>query len=209
MNCSLIRVLLVSVLLILPLTAFAQMKEGGGEKKGMMEEGMMSGGGMAMDGMMGMMGMQGRGMGHDMMGMQGMMNMMQAMSQMDLTPEQKKNIQQIKIKHQKEAIPLFGKIQMSGVELQEILLGDPIDVAKAKEKIKEKHDAMMELEMSHLLLVQQLKSHLTPEQRERMESMMEMKPQMEMMGPPKEKKPSKKGSEKPADSPKTPDPHGH
>jgi Spy/CpxP family protein refolding chaperone len=167
---------------------------------------MMSGGGMAMDGMM---GMPMRGMGHDMMGMQGMMNMMQAMSQLELTPEQKKNIQQIRIKHQKEAIPLFGKIQMAGVELQEILLGDPIDEAKAKEKIKEKHDAMAELEMSHVLLVQQFKSHLTPEQRARMESMMEMKPQMEMMGPPKEKKPSKKGSEKPADSPKTTDPHGH
>lgn len=210
MKHSIIRIVLVSVLLTVPLTAFAQMKDGGREGKGMMEGGMMGGGEMAgmmgSGGMEGMMEMHGMGMEHDMMRM---MFMMQAMRGMDLTSEERKNIQQEKIKHQKEAIPLIGKIQMAGVELKEILMTTPIDVAKAKEKIKEKYDAMADLEMSHILLRQQIKALLTPEQWNRLESMMEMGPKMEMMGPPKERKSSKKGSEKPAESPKTPDPHGH
>ncbi|MBI3593384.1 MAG: hypothetical protein HY200_00330 [Nitrospirae bacterium] len=201
MDNKLIKIILVSFLMIVPLTAFGQMKDSGKEGKGMMEEGMMGGGDMG-----GMMGMHGMGMEHDMMGM---MLMMKAMNSLDLTSEQKKIIQQEKIKHQKEAIPLFSKIQMSGVELKEILMGNPIDVAKAKEKLKEKHDAMAEMEMSHILLTQQIKAHLTPEQRDHLESMMEMGPKMDIMVPQKEKQPSKKGSEKPSESSKTPDPHGH
>jgi len=186
--------LLISVLLTLPFTANAQMKEMGGESKEMKR-----GGGMEMMDM-DMMGMKGIGlMGHDMMNMMpsimgmlnmmhdmmGMMNMMHAVEMLDLTPEQKKNIKQERLKHQKEAIPLFGRIQMAGVELQEILLSEPIDMAKVKEKIKSKHDAMAELELSHIQLTQQIKSHLSPEQRQRLQSNMEMKPQMEMMGQPK------------------------
>ena len=190
MEKRLIGILLVSVLMCAPAAAFAQMKGGGGEKKEMMERGMMSGGEMGMQGM-DMMEGHGTGMGHDMIGM------MWAMNQLDLTPEQKKNIQQIKLKHQKEAIPLIGKIQMAGVELKEILLADPVDMGKAKEKIKEKHDTMTELEVSHLLLVQQLKAQLNPDQRQKLESMMEMGPRMNMMESGKGRMPSGKGPKKP------------
>ncbi|MHB8483211.1 MAG: Spy/CpxP family protein refolding chaperone [Nitrospiria bacterium] len=196
-----IGIMLVSFLMFAPVNAFAQMKGGGGEKKEVMEKGMMGSGGMGMQSMEMMEG-HGTGMGHDMMGL------MWAMSQLDLTLEQKKNIQQLKLKHQKEAIPLLGKIQMAGVELKETLLEDPIDMGKVKEKIKEKHETMAELEASHLLLAQQIKAQLNPEQRQKIESMMEMKPQMDMMGADKGKKPSRKGSEKPEGSPKTDDSHG-
>jgi Spy/CpxP family protein refolding chaperone len=201
MEKRLIGILLVSVLMCAPAAAFAQMK-GGGEKKEMMERGLMGGGEMGMQGIEMMEG-HGAGMGHEMVGM------MWAMNQLDLTAEQKKNIQQLKLKHQKEAIPLIGKIQMAGVELKEILLADPIDMGKAKEKIKEKHDTMTELEISHLFLVLQLKALLNPEQRQKLESMMEMGPRREMMETDKGKKPSSKGPKTPEGSPKSDDPHGH
>ncbi|MBI5197211.1 MAG: Spy/CpxP family protein refolding chaperone, partial [Nitrospirae bacterium] len=153
---------LIGVFMLISSTAWAQM--GGGP--GMMEKGMMGGG------MMGSgMEMHGMGMGMD-GGMMEMMKMMEAVSGLDLTPDQKKKIQMLKLSHQKEAIPLFSRVRMSSVEMEELLLQDPVDMTKVKDKIKEKYDAMAKLEVSHLTLKQQIQSILTPEQRQRMESMM-------------------------------------
>jgi len=68
---------------------------------------------------------------------------------------------------------------------------------------------MTELEISHLLLTQQIKAQLNPEKRQKLESLMEMGPRREMMETDKGKKPSSKGPKKSGDSPKTDDPHGH
>src|SRR5581483_2169204 len=82
---------------------------------------------------------------------------------------------------QKEAIPLFSKTEMANVEIKELTLADPVDLEKVKAKVKEKHTAMADLEVSHLALAQQMKGILTPEQRQKMESMMmEMGPMMGM-----------------------------
>jgi Spy/CpxP family protein refolding chaperone len=152
----------ILALILIPLTAIAQMAGDQGGKKGMM-------GGMSMQEMMGMHGM---GMDMEMGGMMEMMKMMQAASRLDLTADQKKRLQSLSLQHQKEAIPLMARLRMAGVELQELLLADPVDVEKVKAKIREKHQAMAELEYSHLALKQQTKALLTPEQRQRMESMM-------------------------------------
>lgn len=160
------------IFIVVPLTSFAQMQEGGEGKGGMRGEGMMGGGMPMMQKMMGMHGMDG--------GMMEMMKMMQSMSRLDLTPDQKKKIESLKLKHQKEAIPLFSKIEMANVEIKELTLIDPVDLEKVKAKVKEKHTAMADLEVSHLALPQQMKGVLTPEQRQKMESMMEMGPMMGM-----------------------------
>ncbi|WP_168062540.1 Spy/CpxP family protein refolding chaperone [Candidatus Manganitrophus noduliformans] len=194
--------LLLIASIAVPRAAFAQM-EGGG-REGMMGGGMMGGGMPMMQKMMGMHSMDG--------GMMEMMKMMQAMSRLDLTPDQKKKIESLKLKHQKEAIPLFSKIEMANVEIKELILADPVDLEKVKAKVKEKHAAMADLEASHLALAQQMKGVLTPEQRQKMESMiMELGP---MMGGPSGKDKAETGA-KPA--PKEPegdaseggDPHGH
>jgi Spy/CpxP family protein refolding chaperone len=76
---------------------------------------------------------------------------------------------------------------MAGVEIQELLLADPVNLEKVRSKVKEKYDAGAKLEMSHLALTQEVKKMLTPEQRQQMESMMmQMGPMMgsmPMMGP--------------------------
>ena len=208
------RILLVQVLIFVPLIALAQMESGNAGKEGMMGDGMMGGGGM---GMQEMMDMHGMGMGS---GMMDMMKMMKATARLDLTPDQRKKLQQLHLKHQKEAIPLLGRIRMAGVELQELLLADSADLDKVKAKVREKHNAMAELEFSHLSLMQQFKALLTAEQRQRLESMMmEMGPEMmpEMMpmmsspsGPAKPEKGPKAVPDQPGEAPpKTADPHGH
>jgi Spy/CpxP family protein refolding chaperone len=191
----------VVILMFITTTASAQMMGGDTEKRGMMEGGMM-GGGLGMHGMMGMDG-----------GMMEMMKMMGTVSGLDLTPDQKKKVQMLKLSHQKEAIPLFSRIRMNGVEIEELLLQDPVDMTKVKDKIKEKYDAMAKLEVSHLTLKQQVQSILTPEQRQRMETMMmKMMDMGSMMGGPMQspESSSQEPPQVPSGSPsKATDPHGH
>jgi len=111
----------------------------------------------------GMMGMDG--------GMMGMMKTMMAINHLDLTPEQRKKVETLRLEHQKEAIPLFGKVRMAGVEIEELLMADPVNMEKVKAKAKEKYEAMADLEISHLQLQQKMKALLTPEQRKQLEEM--------------------------------------
>ena len=212
MNRWMARVAVVLVMMSVGSTALAQMGKDGTGKSGMMGDGIMGGGGM---GMPDMMGMHGPGMGMDMGGgMMDMMKMMKAVSSLNLTPEQNKKLQMVKLQHQKEAIPLLGQIRMAGVEIQELLLADPVNLEKVKAKVREKHETMANLDISHLVLMRDVKAVLSPEQRQRMESMMmEMGP-MPMMGPPSGKG-KNEGTPQAAPGapggspPKTDDPHGH
>lgn len=197
----------------------AQMGKDGKGQAGMMGEGMM-GGGMGME-MMGAHG-GGMGMGMGMGGMDDMMKMMRAASKLNLTGEQQKKLQLSTLQHQKEAIPMLGQIRMAGVEIQELLLSDSVNLDKVKSKVKEKYDAAAKLEMSHLTLMQDFRKMLTPEQRGQMESMMmRMGPMMggmpmmdSMMGapsgpatvPPAPQDAPAKPSDDASDSK---DPHGH
>jgi Spy/CpxP family protein refolding chaperone len=144
---------------------------GPNEKQGMHE-------GMGMQEGMGMhegMGMDG--------GMKGMMKLMMALAHLDLTPDQGKKIQSLRIQHQKEAIPLFAKIRMAGVEIEELMMADPVNMEKVKAKTKEKYASMADLEISHLALEQKIKAVLTPEQRQEIQKIeMEMGHGGSMMG---------------------------
>jgi Spy/CpxP family protein refolding chaperone len=190
--------------------ASAQMGKDGMGKSGMMGDGMMGSGGKGM----GMMGMHGPGM--EMGGMGEMMKMMRAASALNLTAEQKKKLQLSTLQHQKEAIPLLGQVRMAGVEIQELLLAESVNLDKVKSKVKEKYDAAAKLEISHLALIQEVKKMLTAEQRQQMDSMMmQMGPMMEsMMGA---SSGQADGDQAPQGAPNGPadgaseskDPHGH
>lgn len=213
----------VLTIVMISVTAFAQMGKEGKGPSGMMGEGMMGGmmggGGMGME----MMGAHGAGMGMDMGGMGGMMKMMGAASKLNLTADQNKKLQLFTLQHQKEAIPILGQVRMAGVEIQELLLADPVNLDKVKAKVKEKYDAAAKLEMSHLALVQEVKKMLTLEQRQKMDSMMmQMGPMMGSMPMMDSMMGSSSGSTKAEPSPQTApnkpaeggateskDPHGH
>jgi Spy/CpxP family protein refolding chaperone len=181
-----------------PWSTSAQMEEGA--DKG----GMMGGALPMMQKMMGMHGMDA--------GMTEMMKMMQSMVRLDLTSDQKKKIESLKLKHHKEAIPLLSRISMAQVETKELLMAEPPDLEKVKAKVREKQTAMADLEVSHLALMQQVKGVLTPEQRQKMESMMmEMSSMIESSSRKGntggEAKAAPKGSGDVA--PEGADPHGH
>ncbi len=211
MNRWMARVAVLVVMMSVGSAALAQMGKDGMGKSGMMGDGMMGGGGM---GMPDMMGMHGQGMGMDMGGgMMDMMKMMKAVSGLNLTPDQSKKLHVLKLHHQKEAIPLLGKIRMAGVDIQELLLAEPVDLEKIKAKVREKHEVMANLDISHLVLMRDVKAVLTPEQRQRMESMMmEMGPMMDSpagRGENNEERLQAVPGTPGGSPPKTDDPHGH
>ena len=117
-----------------------------------------------------------------------MMKMMHALAALDLTPEQNKQREQLMLAHRKEAIALSSQMQTADVEIDELLLADPVALDKVKAKVKEKHDAAVKLELSHIQLMQDVKKLLTPEQRKSLEAaMLEMRPMPQvrsMMGGP-------------------------
>jgi Spy/CpxP family protein refolding chaperone len=198
-----IRWLSLLILITFPGTLSAQMEQGGGKEE-------MTGGGAMMHKMMSMHGMDA--------GMSEMMKMMQSMSRLDLTLDQKKKIESLKLKHQKEAIPLLSKTAMAGVEIKELTFSDPVDLEKVKAKVKEKYAAMGDLEVSHLALTRQMKAILSPEQRQKIDSMMvETGPMMGMGGSSgkgkgeRETKAAPKGIPKESEEavPENADPHGH
>ena len=192
--------MLLLSLIIIPVIAIAQMGEG---DKGI--GGMMGGDGMGMHEMKGM-----HGMGMD-GGMMEMMKMMMRTSGLDLTADQKKKLQLLRLHHQKEAIPLLARVRMSVVELQELALADPVDMENVRAKTKEKHSALAELEFGHMLHIQQVKAVLTPDQRQKLESMMmEMGSMMgHQSGKSRERKGHEEGRDMPEDtSPEAEDSHG-
>jgi Spy/CpxP family protein refolding chaperone len=210
MNRWIARVAVVLAVVFMGSMALAQMGKDGMGKSGMMGDGMMGSGGKGM----GMMGMHGPGM--EMGGMGEMMKMMRAASALNLTAEQKKKLELSTLQHQKEAIPLLGQVRMAGVEIQELLLAESVNLDKVKSKVKEKYDAAAKLEISHLALIQEVKKMLTAEQRQQMDSMMmQMGPMMEsMMG---SSSGQADGDQAPQGAPNGPadgaseskDPHGH
>jgi Spy/CpxP family protein refolding chaperone len=150
--------------MVVPSAGWAQMEADDSMGMEMMGGGRMGGGGMGMQGMMGMHPTDDAGMGR--------MKMMMAMAaRLNLTPDQKKKIERLHLQHQKEAIALLSRMKTAGVEIQELLLSDAPEMDKVKAKVKEKHQAQADLEVGHHVLVQQIKGLLTPEQRQKLESM--------------------------------------
>ena len=113
--------------------------------------------------------MMGGAMGLD-AGMMEMMRTMHAVKRLDLKPDQDKKIRQMHLQHQKEAVKLMGRIRTAEIESEELLMAEPVNLEKVKVKVQEKYAAAVELEMSHLSMIQQIKAVLTPEQRKTIES---------------------------------------
>jgi Spy/CpxP family protein refolding chaperone len=97
------------------------------------------------------------------------MRMMARMRQLDLTPEQRRTLEQIHLQHQREAVPILGRVRTAEIEVRELLLDEPAALDKVNAKLRDKHAALAELELAHLALTQRLRAALTPEQRQQLD----------------------------------------
>ncbi|HEY4485165.1 MAG TPA: hypothetical protein VI702_02420 [Nitrospiria bacterium] len=163
---SLMTMVLLGSLAAMP--ASGQMMGGphGDEMGGGPHESEGMGGDMPMGGKMmgGAMGLDG--------GMMEMMKTMRAVRKLELTADQDRKIRQMHLQHQKEAVKLMGRIRIAGIESDELLMAEPVNLDKVKVKVGEKYAAAAELEMAHLSMIQQVKAVLTPDQRKALESPM-------------------------------------
>lgn len=143
----------------------------GGGMQGMME--MMHGRSGSMGGMMG-------GMMH---GMPGSMRQaspaerplitlaLQHKDQLGLSAQQVQRLEALRSDFQKEAIRRSADIQVAELELGELLRQDPVDLAKAEVALKKLEGLRTELRLARLKAIEQGKKVLTPEQRQKLDTL--------------------------------------
>lgn len=144
------------------------------------------------DAMMGgkMHGKQDKGMGKMDMGMgkhemgSGMHegHMMKKVMALGLDDKQKEAVQAIHFRWKKEAIRKNADIEIAEMELKEILSKDPVDIKAAEQKIRQIETLKADMHVSHLKIHEEVKAKLTPEQKKKLHSMMEMGPMGMGMG---------------------------
>jgi len=158
-----------------------------GNMQGMMEhmQGMMQ----RMQGMMQRQGMSAQGEAddeaastpHGMMGMGGMMapgamlgrHMERLAQQLALTDPQRAQVRTLLRTHAKEAMRLRTDIGMLAVDVQQLLDTDPVDLPKVKQLIQNMAMKEADLRVSHIALMQEVTTLLTPEQHKQFRTMHE------------------------------------
>ncbi len=143
----------------------------------------------SMGGMQGMMEMmhgsmgQGGMMGGMMHGMPGSMRQaspaerplislaLQHKDQLGLSAEQVQRLEVLRSDFQKEAIRRSADLQVAELELGELLRQDPVDLAKAEVALKKLEGLRTELRLARLKAIEQGKGVLTPEQRQKLDTL--------------------------------------
>ncbi|MEW6002351.1 MAG: periplasmic heavy metal sensor [Nitrospirota bacterium] len=159
------------------------------------------------DGDMSMMGGMMGGMGrHGMMqGIDANHPLWRMLMNLGLDSEQKEALKEIKSRVMKETIKKIADKSIAELEVRDLLDEDPVDMKAVEDKLKRIETLRTEILFSHIKALEEMKSKLTPDQREKLKGLMEMSMMRGMMGPPaeseKEEKPEKEISPKGA--------HGH
>ena len=110
------------------------------------------------------------------------MPMMGRMMSLDLNDKQREEMKTIHLKLKKEVIRKKADIEISEIELKEILRKDPVDLKAAEAKIKQIESLQSEIKILHIKAKEEAKTKLTPEQRKKFNSDMQMPQMGEGMG---------------------------
>jgi Spy/CpxP family protein refolding chaperone len=93
-----------------------------------------------------------------------------AVQRLDLTPEQRKNIDDIFQQHRLKLIDVEAALQKEEVVLEPLVNADPPDDAKVLAQIDRVAQARAELEKANSRMLWQVRRVLTPDQRKQLES---------------------------------------
>lgn len=136
------------------------------------------------------------GMRHGMSGMKGSHGKMHEMMDdkhpawkhlmgLDLDEKQKAGVREIRSRVMKEMIKKRADEHVAGIELKDLLDKDPVDMKAVEAKLKQIEKVKTEMHLSLIRAREEVKSKLTPEQREKFKETPETGPMMEgrdMMG---------------------------
>lgn len=145
---------------------------GGGMQGGMMGGGMMThgmppgmGGCGCGGGMMGMMGHGG--------GMKGIQSMWASLLHLDLNDAQKASVKKIRDAAMTDMIRKKSDLQVAMFELHTLLENDPVDMTSVESKLKQVENLRTSMRLTAIRAKEDMKAKLTPDQRKRLNSMME------------------------------------
>jgi Spy/CpxP family protein refolding chaperone len=93
-----------------------------------------------------------------------------AVQKLDLTPEQRKNIDDIFQQHRLKLIDVEASLQKEELMLEPLVNADPPDDAKVLAQIDRVAQARAELEKANSRMLWQVRRVLTPDQRKQLES---------------------------------------
>jgi Spy/CpxP family protein refolding chaperone len=122
---------------------------------------------------------QGRGRAGEGVQQRAMRFRAQAAEKLNLTDEQKKSIEKLRIEMQKKNIPLHSQIQLARLEIREQMISEKPDRAKIEKSMKQVSDLEFQLKMNQLDHLFAVRSLLTPEQLKNWHGMGGMRPQMQ------------------------------
>ncbi len=110
-------------------------------------------------------------------------HVMEMMLSLGLDQKQKEAVHELVDKTVKELIKKKSDMLITSIDLEDILEREPIDMNAAEAKLKELEAIKTDMFMTHLKSFEEIKSTLTPEQREKLKAMMgmHMMPGREMM----------------------------
>ncbi len=99
---------------------------------------------------------------------------MNRLKALGLDEKQKEAVQSIHFRTKKDMIRLRADEQVAEIELREILSKDPVDLKAAEAAVKKIEGMKSEMKITHIKAKEEIKSNLTPEQRKKFVSMMDM-----------------------------------
>lgn len=103
---------------------------------------------------------------------------------LDLTKEQTGRIRSMHTELRKEQIRLTSQIQIAQIDLQELLAQDTVDMPKVEQQVREISRLQGDLQLARIRAMNSVRNVLTPEQREKLQSlMMGTRPMGLMQGP--------------------------
>jgi Spy/CpxP family protein refolding chaperone len=101
-------------------------------------------------------------------------HVMQMMLKLGLDQKQKEAVHEMIDKTAKELIKKRSDLLISKIDLEDILQRDPIDISAAETKMRQMEAMKTDMFLTHLKALEEIKSMLTPEQRDKLKGMMEM-----------------------------------
>jgi Spy/CpxP family protein refolding chaperone len=144
--------LLLSTLLLVAAPCSSYAVTGGCAEPGMHEEGMS----------------MPDGMGHHDRGMRRQAHRLwMQLMRLGLNENQKEAIRDIRSKAMKDAISKRAEVRIARLELRELLAKDPVDMQVVSGKLKEIASLEMELRLSRIKAMEDIRAQLTPEQKKK------------------------------------------
>ncbi len=89
---------------------------------------------------------------------------------LDLSDDQLVEANKLKNTYKKEAITQKAEIKVAGIELQELLTADKVDLKKVERKIKAIYDMKADLKVYRITEMESFKKLLTPKQKKKLKS---------------------------------------